>query len=143
MPSERGSISGVSNIPSSGVADNFHNQSLKEAFEPLILRLIPDISGYVSIKTKADKASDIVDLAKKQWSNFFPGNIFEFFFLDVHFAKQYNADQRFGKVFSLFTILGHSCSLPSDYLAWLHTQHCKGEKRSAFEKFLVHLCLEF
>jgi putative ABC transport system permease protein len=88
-----------------GVADNFHNQSLKEAFEPLILRLIPDLSGYVSIKTKADKASDIVDLAKKQWSNFFPGNTFEYFFLDEHFAKQYSADQRFGKVFSLFTIL--------------------------------------
>lgn len=88
-----------------GVADNFHNQSLKEAYEPLILRLIPDLSGYVSIKTKASDASTIITLAKKQWTAFFPGNTFEYFFLDEHFAKQYYADQRFGKVFGLFTIL--------------------------------------
>lgn len=88
-----------------GVADNFHNQSLKEAYEPLILRLIPEVSGYVSIKTKARDASSVINLAKKQWAVFFPGNTFEYFFLDEHFAKQYQADQRFGKVFGLFTIL--------------------------------------
>lgn len=88
-----------------GVADNFHNQSLKEAYEPLILRLIPDLSGYVSMKIKAKDASAVINLAKKQWSVFFPGNSFEYFFLDEHFAKQYQADQRFGKVFGLFTLL--------------------------------------
>jgi putative ABC transport system permease protein len=88
-----------------GVADNFHNQSLKEAYEPLIIRLIPDLSGYISMKIKAKDASTVINLAKKQWSVFFPGNSFEYFFLDEHFAKQYQADQRFGKVFGLFTLL--------------------------------------
>lgn len=88
-----------------GVADNFHNQSLKEAYEPLIIRLIPDLSGYISMKIKAKDASAVINLAKEQWSVFFPGNNFEYFFLDEHFAKQYQADQRFGKVFGLFTLL--------------------------------------
>ena len=34
-----------------GVVENFHQQSLREAFEPLIFRLIPDVSGYLSVKT--------------------------------------------------------------------------------------------
>jgi putative ABC transport system permease protein len=88
-----------------GVTENFHNQSLREAFEPLIIRLIPDLRGYVSVKTPASKASQTVALLKEEWNKFFPGNTFEYFFLDDHFDEQYKADQRFGQVFGLFTSL--------------------------------------
>jgi putative ABC transport system permease protein len=88
-----------------GVAENFHQQSLREAFEPLIFRLIPDVQGYMSIKTPASNAGQTVALVKSNWDKFFPGNTFEYFFLDDHFDQQYKADQRFGQVFSLFTLL--------------------------------------
>jgi putative ABC transport system permease protein len=88
-----------------GVAENFHQQSLREAFEPLIFRLIPDVRGYLSIKTPASKASQTIALVKTNWDKFFPGNTFQYFFLDDHFDQQYKADQRFGQVFGLFTIL--------------------------------------
>jgi putative ABC transport system permease protein len=88
-----------------GVAENFHQQSLREAFEPLIFRLIPDVRGYLSVKTPASKASQTIALVKTNWNKFFPGNTFEYFFLDDHFDEQYKADQRFGQVFGLFTML--------------------------------------
>ncbi len=88
-----------------GVAENFHQQSLRETFEPLIFRLIPDVRGYLSIKTPATKASQTIALVKSNWNNFFPGNTFEYFFLDDHFDQQYKADKRFGQVFGLFTML--------------------------------------
>jgi putative ABC transport system permease protein len=88
-----------------GIADNFHQQSLRENFEPLIFRLIPDVQGYLSIKTPASKASQTIEKVKAAWSQFFPGNTFEYFFLDDHFDKQYKADQKFGQVFGLFTSL--------------------------------------
>lgn len=88
-----------------GVTENFHNQSLREAFEPLIIRLIPDVRGYLSVKTPASKASQTIALVKSEWGKFFPGNTFEYFFLDDHFDEQYKADQRFGQVFGLFTSL--------------------------------------
>jgi len=44
-------------------------------------------------------------MVKTEWSKFFPGNTFEYFFLDDHFDEQYKADQRFGQVFGLFTML--------------------------------------
>lgn len=88
-----------------GVTENFHQQSLREAFEPLILRLIPGIRGYLSIKTTTANAAATIALVKKEWSSFFPGNTFDYFFLDDHFDGQYKADQRFGQVFSLFTTL--------------------------------------
>ncbi len=88
-----------------GVTEDFHQQSLKEAFEPLIIRLIPDIRGYLSIKINPQQASETVAKVKTQWAQFFPGNVFDYFFLDDHFDDQYKADQRFGQVFGLFTTL--------------------------------------
>ena len=42
---------------------------------------------------------------EEEFQQTFPGNAFEYFFLDDHFNRQYEADQRFGSVFSLFTTL--------------------------------------
>jgi len=88
-----------------GVTENFHQQSLREAYEPLILRLIPDVRGYLSVRTNAEQAGQTIASVKTIWNKFFPGNTFEYFFLDDHFDDQYKADQRFGQVFGLFTTL--------------------------------------
>jgi putative ABC transport system permease protein len=88
-----------------GVSENFHQQSLRESFEPLIFRLIPDVRGFISVKTNTQQANQTIDYVKVQWNKFFPGNTFEYFFLDDHFNDQYKADQRFGQVFGLFTTL--------------------------------------
>lgn len=88
-----------------GVAENFHQQSLREAYEPLILRLIPDLNGSISIKTSAANSAQTISSTKEEWAKFFPGNTFEYFFLDEHFDEQYKADKRFGQVFGLFTSL--------------------------------------
>jgi putative ABC transport system permease protein len=88
-----------------GITDDFHQQSLRESFEPLIFRLIPDVKGYLSIKTSASNASQTIAQVKATWNKFFPGNTFEYFFLDDHFDQQYKADQKFGQVFGLFTSL--------------------------------------
>lgn len=88
-----------------GVTENFHQQSLRESYEPLILRLIPDVRGYISVKTSGAQSGAVVNAVKHNWNKFFPGNTFEYFFLDDHFNAQYRADQRFGQVFGLFTSL--------------------------------------
>ncbi len=88
-----------------GVAKNFHQQSLRQDYEPLILRCIPDVKGPVSIKINAADAAPVIASVRAEWNHFFPGNTFEYFFLDEHFNDQYKADQRFGGVFTLFTCL--------------------------------------
>src|SRR4051794_3700118 len=67
-----------------GVTENFHQQSLREAYEPLILRLIPDVNGSISIKTSAAQASQTISVVKAEWKKIFPGNTFDYFFLDEH-----------------------------------------------------------
>ena len=88
-----------------GVTENFHQQSLRDAYEPLIFRCIPDASQYFAIRTKAADAKMNIEQVKKAWDQFFPGNIFEYYFLDDHFNEQYKDDQHFGQIFGIFTSL--------------------------------------
>lgn len=88
-----------------GVTDNFHQQSLKDAYEPLILRLIPDVRGYFSVKLNTGSVTQTIDQIHTEWNKFFPGNPFEYQFLDERYNNQYAADQRFGQVFGVFTSL--------------------------------------
>ncbi len=86
-----------------GVSDNFNQQSLRLPYEPLVMRLIPDLRGYFTIKQSSEDIAQTIAQVETEWNTFFPGNTYEYFFLDDHFNDQYKADQRFGKVFGLFT----------------------------------------
>jgi len=71
-----------------GVTENFHQQSLKDAYEPLILRLIPDLRGFFSIKLTPGTADKSIATIRSEWVRFFPGNPFEYTFLDDRFNEQ-------------------------------------------------------
>jgi putative ABC transport system permease protein len=88
-----------------GVSENFNQQSLRLPYEPLVMRLIPDLRGYFTIKQSSEDIAQTIAQVATEWNTFFPGNTYEYFFLDDHFNDQYKADQRFGKVFGLFTAL--------------------------------------
>jgi putative ABC transport system permease protein len=40
---------------------------------------------------------------QQSFEQLYPGSPFEYFFMDEHFARQYEADRQFGQVFSLFS----------------------------------------
>lgn len=87
-----------------GVLKNFHQQSPRLAFEPLVIRLLnperpPD---FFSVKLSTGQLSQTLASVESEWEKVFPGNPFEYFFLDDHFNAQYAADRRFGQVFGLF-----------------------------------------
>ncbi|MGF7073638.1 ABC transporter permease [Mucilaginibacter sp. 3215] len=86
-----------------GVADNFHQQSLHDAYDAMIFRCIPDVRGPVSVKISTTNLPQTIAELKKTWASFFPGDQFDYFFLDQHFNEQYKTDQRFGQVFGVFT----------------------------------------
>lgn len=86
-----------------GVADNFHQQSLRDAYDAMIFRCIPDVRGAVSVKVSTTNMPQTITDLKKTWASFFPGDQFDYFFLDQHFNEQYKTDQRFGQVFGIFT----------------------------------------
>ena len=89
-----------------GVVSNHHQESLKEDYDAYIYRFIPQSDNYYSLKINpAADINNIIKTAETKWASFFPGNPFEFFFLDDHFDAQYKADKQFGRTFGLFAVL--------------------------------------
>jgi putative ABC transport system permease protein len=91
-----------------GVLKDYHQQSLKAAFEPHIFRLLPygvGLRGHFAVKINPLNIPEAVRVVQQQYDQFFPGNPFEYFFLDDYYHEQYKEDELFGKVFGIFSFL--------------------------------------
>jgi len=89
-----------------GVVENYHQQSLHDAYDALIFKCIPDVRGNVSVKISTANLQQTLATLKANWKAFFPQDQFDYFFLDQHFNEQYHADKQFGQVFATFTGIG-------------------------------------
>jgi putative ABC transport system permease protein len=91
-----------------GVVKDYHQQGLKLAKDPMAFLSIyrrPNALrnlNYYSLKVRAGDLPATVAAVEQQFAEAFPGNPFEYFFLDEFFNQQYKSDQQFGTVFGLF-----------------------------------------
>ncbi len=91
-----------------GVFKDYHQQSPKQDFEQHIYRYLPtgrDVRGMITIKIHEQKINETLDYIQKSYSEFFPGNPFEFVFAEEYYEQQYKTDKMFGTVFGIFAIL--------------------------------------
>ncbi|GHN03226.1 ABC transporter permease [Cytophagales bacterium WSM2-2] len=86
-----------------GVVKDYHQEALRNPMEPMIFR--PSYSTYspTSIRIEPDNKQEIIARIESVYKKFFPGNSFEYSFLEDNYRRQYSDDTRFGKVISIFT----------------------------------------
>ncbi len=85
-----------------GVAADYHQKSLRYPLEPIMFFPAYSTNSEISVKLTAKDIAGKVDLLKQKYSTFFPGNFFDYFFLDDHFNRQYRDERLFSKVFGIF-----------------------------------------
>jgi len=86
-----------------GVVADFHQKSLKSGIEPMLL--LPTLQGQYSrfsVKVDPQQLPATLEAIQKAYAKYFPGNVFDYYFLDEKFNRQYSNDYLFGKVFGLF-----------------------------------------
>ena len=76
---------------------------LRKALDPTIFYCGVRYPEYFSIKLSTNDLPSALSEIEKFWTATFPGNPFEFFFLDDYFNQQYRNEQRFGRLFSIFS----------------------------------------
>ena len=86
-----------------GVIADFHQESLKKPKEPMVFNPILGNSHYFSLKVSKGDEEDVIALASLNFKKFFPGNIFDYSFLEDSFQANYGDDQRFNNVTVIFT----------------------------------------
>lgn len=87
-----------------GVVQDFHFATARQKIAPLMM-LLGRNGGSVVAKIKTTDIKNLVADIKKNWEAFSTGIPFSYTFLDERFAAQYAAEEKSGKLFTLFAII--------------------------------------
>lgn len=85
-----------------GVVEDFHYESLREDIIALGL-FIGRSRSLVNLRVDTDEWRETISKVEAKWEQFVPGQPMSYQFLDEQFDKMYAAEQRLGKIFSIFT----------------------------------------
>ena len=88
-----------------GVVNDYHQVSLKKAVDPTMFYCSPYGGEFYSMRLQTEHLPQTLNHIKKSWTTAFPGNPFDYFFLDDYFNQQYQNEQRFGNLAAAFAIL--------------------------------------
>jgi len=85
-----------------GVVKDFHMTSLHDVVEPLIIRYqIPE--NYMLVKISENNLSSTLGFIRHKWNEMVGETTLEYTFLDQHFQQQYEADEKRGRLFAIFS----------------------------------------
>ncbi|MFH6603430.1 ABC transporter permease [Maribacter algicola] len=87
-----------------GVVENFHFDSMRSDIGALSLTLA-DNGGSMAVKLKAGDFSNVVAQVEAVWNKVAPDQPFNYYFMDESFNTTYEAEQRLGRIFMIFSIL--------------------------------------
>ena len=85
-----------------GVVKDYHQNSLYDAIEPLMIVLTLE-NGNIFVRTSEGDVRQSVDAIGNAWKEIFPSYTFEYNFLDADFNSQYKADEKRSQIFTVFS----------------------------------------
>ncbi len=88
-----------------GVVQSFHHLGLQKPIDPQLITLRLNASQAYSLKLQTTNLQGTIANVKATWNRYFPNDPFNYYFLDDDFNTQYQSDQRFGQMFTLFAFL--------------------------------------
>lgn len=88
-----------------GVVKNHHHLGLSRKVEPVIYYMQDPPTAYLTFKIGADSPGEAIAALENTYRSFFPGNPFDYYFLDEQFNRQYEAEQKVSSAFSAFSFI--------------------------------------
>jgi putative ABC transport system permease protein len=88
-----------------GVIADYHQMSLKQEPIPLIYRYYPATENFFSMKVSPTSMNEAIDDLKSKYDEFFPGNPFDYFFLDEFYDRQYRIEKQIFVAVGVFSLM--------------------------------------
>jgi putative ABC transport system permease protein len=88
-----------------GVVENFHFKSLRREVEPMALLLYPDYIRDISVRIKPGDVGRTLNFIQQKWEILFPGEQFEYSFLDNRINQLYESEKKMQDLFVIFSAL--------------------------------------
>jgi putative ABC transport system permease protein len=88
-----------------GVVKNFNYKSLRREVEPMALFLYPNYIREISVRIMPGNVGKTLSFIQKTWQTAFPGEEFEYNFLDNRIDKLYESEKKMQNLFVIFSAL--------------------------------------
>lgn len=85
-----------------GVVADYNQMSAKAEVAPIAFPLTLGASNYYTLKLAGGNYQSTFNDVQNMYESFFPGNPFDYFFLDQFYNRQYDNERKFSRVFTLF-----------------------------------------
>ncbi|WPP49621.1 ABC transporter permease [Catalinimonas niigatensis] len=85
-----------------GIVKDFNYESLRHEIQPMAL-MLTNQGTYLSARINSDDVSATVAQIESLWEKHAPAQPFQYTFMDDNYEALFRAEQRLGKVFSIFT----------------------------------------
>lgn len=88
-----------------GVVKDFNFKSLRTEVEPIIIRQISNAITFISVRIVPGAIEATLDFIRGKWEGSFPGEQFDYTFLDSRIQDLYNQERRMLHLFLVFSAL--------------------------------------
>ena len=89
-----------------GIAKDFHYKGLREAIHPIGFRVMnPGFYSIISVSIAGGQIPSTLAALEQRWKSLAPSRPLEYTFVDRDFAKLYDSEDRFQRVFLYFALL--------------------------------------
>ncbi|MEE9443505.1 MAG: ABC transporter permease [candidate division Zixibacteria bacterium] len=88
-----------------GVVKDFHQYSLQNPIEPLVIQYEREPLRDVSLKLAGISVTQSIEAIEQIWKQFAPGIPYDYFFLDEDFDRQYRKEVMLSKIVLYFCLL--------------------------------------
>lgn len=88
-----------------GVVEDFHQMTLHEKIEPLVLQPFRSTSDNYSIKLVGTASEGLIAEIKRAYASIFPDNYFDYYYLRDTYKRYYESEERLSIISKVFTFL--------------------------------------
>lgn len=88
-----------------GVVKDFNFKSLRTEVEPILIQLTSYSIGYISLRVATGNIENHLGFIRQKWESTFPGEQFDYTFLDARIHDMYEKERKMQNLFVVFSIL--------------------------------------
>ncbi len=86
-----------------GIVNDYNQVSVKQAVKPLAIQYNAGEWYFFTVKVDGTRYNKLLATIKTSYNTFWPKAPFDYFFLDEFYNRQYSNEQKFSRVFMLFS----------------------------------------
>lgn len=90
-------------FPIVGVVKDFHNNSLRNAIDPVVMTTIKDGYGLANIQINMAQAKPVIAAIQNTWNKYYPDFVFEYGFVDQAMADYYQQENQLSALYKIFS----------------------------------------